>query len=459
MAGRILIADPTATNRIILKVSLSAARYQIVQAQTGQQALDAARNERPDLVILNAHLPDATGAELCAALKADSRTGALPVLIVTGQGNRDGRLAALRAGADDYLAKPLDEATLLARVRNLMRTRATFDELLRRVNTFDTIGFAEPKRGYARAPRVAVIAASPETGLAWQRALTPALATQVVPLNRMQALDSTARHELPDAFVIAADLAKHGDGLRLVSELRSRSATRNAAIIVHDHANDIATLPMAFDLGANAVLSGSFDAEELAARLTALIARKIETDALRDSVSQRLDQATRDPLTGLFNRRYAEAYLARVAQDAAHSGQPFALMLLDLDRFKSVNDAYGHRIGDAVLVDTARRLAANMREVDLLARYGGEEFLVAMPETGFDAAARAAERLRRVIGDEPIRALDVGVPLTVSIGVTLCSGPNLMRALPALIDEADTALYASKHEGRNLVTFAGGAAA
>jgi two-component system cell cycle response regulator len=459
MAGRILIADPTATNRIILKVCLTAARYQIVQAQNGQQAMDVARRERPDLVIVNAHLADMSGAEFCAALRADSRTEALPVLVVTGTGNRDDRLAALRAGADDYLAKPFDDVTLLARARNLIRARATFDELLRRVNTFEAIGFAEATRGYERAPRVAVIAAAPETGLAWQRALTATLSAHVMPLTRTQALDGGAGHELPDAYVIAADLSRHGDGLRLVSELRSHCETRQAAIIVHDHANDVSTLPLAFDLGANAVMSGSFDAEELAARLITLIARKRATDALRDSVSQRLDQATRDPLTGLFNRRYAEAYLARVAQESAHSNQPFALMLLDLDRFKSVNDTFGHRIGDAVLVETARRLGANMREVDLLARYGGEEFLVAMPETGFEAAARTAERLRRVIGDHPIQALDVGVPLTVSIGVTLCSGPDLMRALPALIDEADTALYASKHEGRNLVTFAAGAAA
>ncbi len=459
MAGRILIVDPTATNRIILKVALGAARYQTLQAETGARALEIAQADRPDLVIVNARLPDRSGAALCAALKRDGRTRAIPVLVVDARGNRADRLAALRAGADDFLAKPLDETTLLALVRNLMRTRATFDELARRQTTFETLGFAETKPGFSRAPRVAVIAPTPETGLAWQRALGPEMTARIAALTSAQALDPAARGELPDAFVIAADLARHGDGLQLVSELRSRAATRHAAIIVQDEANEAATVPMAFDLGANGVVPGRFDAEELAARLTALLARKLETDAMRESFDQRLDLAALDPLTGLFNRRYAEAYLARMALEAGQSGQPFALMLLDLDRFKDVNDTHGHRIGDAVLAETARRLAANAREIDLVARYGGEEFLIAMPQTDLAAAGVAAERLRRIIADSPIRVQDVKVPITVSIGVSLCPGPGAARSISVLLDAADHALYASKHEGRNLVTFARDAAA
>src|SRR5690606_37046148 len=105
-------------------------------------------------------------------------------------------------------------------------------------------------------------------------------------------------------------------------------------------ADDPATVPMALDVGADAVLGGSFDAEELALRLEALIGQKRQADALRDGLEARLNLALIDPLTGLYNRRYAETHLARIAEDARATGQPFALMLLDLDLFKRVNDLH-----------------------------------------------------------------------------------------------------------------------
>lgn len=461
MVGRILIADPTATNRIILKVKLAAARYEVLQTAGGDETLAVARSERPDLIILAARLGDMPAAALCALLKRDAKTAPIPVLVIDPLGHRKDRLAALRAGANDYLAKPLDEPTLLAIVRHLMRTRATFDELTRRQDTIADLGFAEAPPDFARPARVAVIAPTPEAALAWRRDLGRSRALSVQPFSRAEALDARGTDDRPDAFVIAADLDRHGDGLRLVSELRSRPASRHAVIVIQDEAAAVETVPMALDVGADAVVPGRFDAEEIAARLDVLVARKRRTDALRDSMTERLDLATRDPLTGLYNRRYAEAYLTHVADEASRSGQPFAIMMLDLDRFKAVNDTWGHRVGDEVLVETARRLTANLREIDLLARHGGEEFLVAMPETDLAQARAAAERLRRVIGEAPMHAASQGidVPVTVSIGVTVWRGHDVATEMSVLIDEADSALYASKSTGRNLVTCATDSAA
>ncbi|HHS94497.1 MAG TPA: diguanylate cyclase [Rhodobacterales bacterium] len=454
MPGRILIADPTATNRIILKVRLGAARYETIQASGGTEAMAEARAERPDLVILSAQLGDIGATDLCSRLKNDPLTRAIPVLIIGSDSNRADRLAGLRAGADDYLIKPVDEMTLLAIVRHLMRTRATYDEFARRRETNAALGFAEAGAGFDRPAKVALIAPSPETSLAWRRGLAPIGSFTLIGLTRSSALDTDTLGDAPDAFVIAADLHSPGDGLRLVSELRSHPATRYAVILIQNEADDIASVPLALDLGASAVVPGQFDGEEVQARLEALIARKRETDALRESLDQQLGLAVRDPLTGLFNRRYAEAYLTRIADEAARTGQPFAVMMLDLDRFKTVNDTFGHRVGDEVLIETARRLTDNLREIDLVARHGGEEFLVALPETGIAAARATAERLRRVIADMPMRSTSraIDVPVTVSIGVSVCYGHDMATEMSVLIDQADTALYASKSEGRNLVT-------
>lgn len=463
MAGRILIADSVATNRIILKVKLASARYEIVQAARADEALALARSARPDLVILDAQLAGGDAVETCARLKADPLTRATPVLVLDAHPSRASRLAALRAGADDVLAKPVDDAAFLALVRNLMRTRATFDELARRQETSGALGFAEAASHFSRAARVAVIAPRAQSGLVWRKSLGFALGARVETMVPSQALDPIAAEDAPDAWVLAADAHRPGEGLRLVSELRSRPAGRQAVIVIVDEASDPAVPPMALDIGANAVTSGPFDPEELAARLTVLLARKLELDALRESFDERLSLVTRDPLTGLYNRRYADTYLRRVSQEASRSGQPFALMLLDLDRFKNVNDTWGHMAGDEVLVETARRLAGNLREIDLIARYGGEEFVVAMPQTGLAEAHAAAERLRRRIGEQPMHSPSSGqdIAVTVSIGVAICPpGKIAPEALPqALLQQADAALYASKNEGRNQVTLGGGQAA
>jgi len=174
-----------------------------------------------------------------------------------------------------------------------------------------------------------------------------------------------------------------------------------------------------------------------------------------------LKAAVSDPLTGLYNRRYAMPQLARVAEHAGATGRSFAVMVADLDHFKRINDVYGHASGDAVLVEAARRLRENLRGVDLLARIGGEEFLIVMPATPFSEARTTASRLCRKIGCEGFKvpgSKDL-IDVTVSIGVTMGgihkSGPAADRISAdnpnALLDAADKALYEAKMHGRNQV--------
>lgn len=174
-----------------------------------------------------------------------------------------------------------------------------------------------------------------------------------------------------------------------------------------------------------------------------------------------------DPLTGLFNRRYALPHLARIAERAAETGRGYAVMLLDLDRFKRVNDRYGHAAGDAVLVEVARRVKDSLRPVDLVARIGGEEFLVALPETGFEQACATAERLRTLIEQRPVTlpggAGEIGV--TISVGLAFgrdktpaAGSADVEAEINALMEQADRALYGAKASGRNTVEISRSAA-
>ena len=150
-----------------------------------------------------------------------------------------------------------------------------------------------------------------------------------------------------------------------------------------------------------------------------------------------------------------------MAERARETGRQFAVMVLDLDRFKSINDTYGHAAGDAVLVEVARRLTSNLRGVDLIARIGGEEFLVALPDTTPEAAHATAERLRRMVGETPVPLPQrMGSTIvTLSIGMTVANSPaGDMRQVEELIGLADRALLGAKTQGRNLVTVARSAA-
>lgn len=159
-------------------------------------------------------------------------------------------------------------------------------------------------------------------------------------------------------------------------------------------------------------------------------------------------QAMEDALTGLYNRRHFQWTVEQAISRRARLGGSLALLIMDIDHFKRINDTHGHEAGDLVLRAVAAELQAGMREMDTLARWGGEEFVLLMPEVGLAEAMTGAERLRRLIEKMPVALPDGEIYCTLSVGVTLLNkGENLSQALV----RADRALYRSKAEGRNSV--------
>jgi diguanylate cyclase (GGDEF)-like protein len=174
----------------------------------------------------------------------------------------------------------------------------------------------------------------------------------------------------------------------------------------------------------------------------------IENVDLHETVQQ---QALTDELTGLYNVRQFHERLEGEIERADRFGTPLSLVMLDIDRFKSVNDTYGHQQGDRVLVEVARVMRRHSRDVDLPARYGGEEMAVVLPQTDLAGAEQLAERMRVAIERMAIQRLDGGgeLPITASFGVA--SFPAEATSKTTLIAAADAALYRAKHAGRNRV--------
>ncbi|GAB5445261.1 diguanylate cyclase [Gymnodinialimonas sp.] len=456
MAGRILVVDDVATNRIVMKVKLTSACYSVDQAENGAEALKAARDTKPDLILLDVMMPDMSGLDVCRALKADPETADIPIVLITALSDRDAKMDGLEAGADDFLTKPVEEVTLLARVRSLLRASDSVRELRARDDTVAAYGFAEAALGFqgkSRPGRIALVAPGPRGAVLWKAAIDDRIGGDVQIIPRETALTQVAgTGEVPDVFVISVDLAQRNEGLRLLSDLRSRPGTRHSATVMILPEGDSERAAIALDLGANDVLHDPFDAQELAIRISAQLDRKRQSDRMRAGVRAGLEAAITDPLTGLYNRRFA---LHRMEQIMARPGPDPAVMMIDLDFFKEVNDTYGHAAGDAVLQQVAVRLRGQLQANDLLARIGGEEFLVVLSGADARDAKECAERLRSAIGST---SYDLGgdtfpVRVTASVGLALPGSRADSAATPeALIHKADTALYGAKSHGRDQVS-------
>ncbi|MEI7770195.1 MAG: GGDEF domain-containing protein [Chloroflexales bacterium] len=162
------------------------------------------------------------------------------------------------------------------------------------------------------------------------------------------------------------------------------------------------------------------------------------------------EQALRDPLTGLYNRRYLSETLAREIARAGREGDSLSLIVSDIDHFKPINDTYGHQAGDAFLIEVAQLMRHCARESDVVCRYGGEEFLLVLPGATLVAAAERAEEIRRRCAELTLRYEGKDLTITMSFGVA--TFPDHGQAVEAILIKADKTLYMSKHAGRNRVT-------
>lgn len=457
MAGRILIADNVATNRIVLKVKLATACYEVRQVETAGELLQHATKHRPDLILMDAGLPDADSFQTCRALKETLETEAIPIVMMTDRFDRDIRLKALRSGAEDILSKPLDEPTLLARVRNILRAHGMEEELRRRQGTAAEFGFHEAQSDFAGNAKFLIVQNKPKPAHKLLRAIQDFKIGNAVIVDQKRILEEIGQQNLrPDVIVVPAELEHEKNCLTLVAELRSRAQTRHSAIIIEHGATEREIAISSLDIGANDLVHENSHTEEILHRVATQLDRKRTADQLRMTLENGLKLAVTDPLTGLFNRRYALPHMSRISTKSKETCNPFAVMVLDLDHFKKINDTHGHAAGDAVLKEIALRLKNNLRSVDLICRVGGEEFLVVMPDTDLTAARKTAERLRHVT---EANAVTVGqdtpdIWVTLSIGVSM-GGNGDQAAMPVekIYDRADRALLGAKSHGKNQVIF------
>lgn len=237
------------------------------------------------------------------------------------------------------------------------------------------------------------------------------------------------------------------EGIEVCRRIKEAQADRFVPVIMVTATGDTDDKVAGFDAGADDFISRPMPVVELRARVRAMLRLKYAQDQLRTA-------AVTDGLTGLFNHRQILLRLAEEIERARRYQRPLVAIMADLDHFKAVNDSRGHRFGDFVLEETAKRLLAGLRAVDVVGRYGGEEFLIILPETRIEPAAITGERLRRTIADFPFRSPDHEARVTLSLGACAwdAAGPE---PADGLVTRADAALYRAKEAGRNRVIVEG----
>ncbi len=444
MTARILVVDDVAANARLLEARLGQEYYDVRTAPCGADALAAARAWQPDLVLLDVMMPDMDGYEVCRRIKGGTATRHIPVVMVTALQEAGERIAGLEAGADDFLTKPVDFETLLARVKSLVRLKRLLDEWRSRSAPMRGVEeeFVPPSVAGARALVV-------DDDAAAALAVQDVLARDGIIAGRAgsEAEASSLAAGLPLDLVVLSLSMTVDDPLRLASRLRAGDATQDIPLLLIAAAEQKDRILRGFDLGANDWVMRPIDPNELRARARNQIRRRVYQERLRNDLGHALELALIDPLTGLYNQRYLMRDLA--ARLAPGRDATVALVMIDVDHFKTVNDRWGHPVGDRALRLVAEALRGRVRLADSVARYGGEEFAVVMPGASLAEAQTAAERLRAAV--ETMGFMPDGVtpyPLTISLGVaTHPAGGSAEQ----LIAAADGALYEAKRGGRNRV--------
>ena len=452
MTARVLVVDDLHPNVKLLEAKLTSEYFEVITARDGVTAIEMAKYDQPDIILLDVMMPGMDGFEVCEALKRDSVTMHIPVVMVTALSDSADRVRGLEAGADDFLTKPVNDAAMFARVRSLVRLKMLMDEWRMREQTSGQLGVMRGERTIqsvdASSARVLVIE---DNRIDAQKVVDALQADSDMVEIADTPEEALARlRERPVELIIVSLRMQSGDALRFCSQVRASDATRHLPVLMTVEEDDTDRLAKALDIGVNDYLVKPIEKQELLARARTQIRRQRYQEKLRENYERSLAMALTDSLTGLYNRRYLTVHMGGLVERLRNGGKQLAIILFDIDYFKPVNDTYGHAAGDEALIEISRRIGQNVRSIDTIARFGGEEFVVVMPDADYSVASVVAERLRRSVDGAPFmlrNGPEDGLSLSISLGISLFNFDT--DTVDSVIEAADRALYKAKEGGRN----------
>ena len=417
----LIVEDAAAFRQLVVKICADI-NVEAVAAASAEEALAAVGSASFDLFIVDLHLGNMDGLELCRRLRKQQALSLTPIILLTADDGDQLQQRAFDSGISEIIPKTESETLHDA-------LRIFVDRIARKVQ--GSVLYIEDSRSVANL----MLAYLQDAGLS---------------VDHFTAADEALQHFTRNAYdLIISDIVVEGSmsGIGLLRAIRAfRDERKNTPFLALSASDDTQRRILALRQGADDFISKPVHREELIARSSNLISKKQLMDTVLEQQNELQLRTITDDLTGLYNKAYLTANGQQMLSCSHRHRYPLSIMVVDLDHFKRINDEHGHDVGDEVLKGVGQLLKSSCRNEDLAARFGGEEFIIVLPHCSLSSARNKAESLR-----EQLQSLTpAGLPISASIGV---SGTQKDEAstYEALFRQADQALYKAKEQGRNRV--------
>lgn len=463
---KILIVDDDAVVRNIVRDILAGEGYQVMEASSGNEALRKAVVDRPDLILLDLLMPGTDGYEVCRMLRKELDDLAVPVVILSAKAEKEDILKGLEVGANDYIVKPVDPLELKARVKTHLRLKGLYD-----------IANTEKKELMALLEVSQAVSSSLHSHDILYSIVKSV--SEVIEVNRCSILRLGKKkgigyvvtsYDNPNIKNLPIELDKYPEIKKavkiketvVVEDINSDPLMADAREVLEKlNLTSLMVIPIMLreEIVGTLLLrtsrkEGSFTQREV--KLCQVIANMAGNALANAHLFESLEIASleleklaiTDGLTGAYNHRHFRTRLEEEFSRAGRYKAPLSCIMLDIDHFKSINDAFGHAQGDIVLKEITDVLRKSVRKTDIVARYGGEEFVILLPHTDKEGAFMQAERIREAARGNRCSDSNTCIMVTVSLGVATFPSEDINSA-DELVGKADNALYEAKRAGRN----------
>ena len=446
---KILIVEDDLFFREMFSDLLVKEGYEVDTASCGARAFELMAEHRYGLVITDLIMPDISGLEILSRVRENDPS--IDVIVVTGNANLESAIYALKHGARDYLIKPVNHDEFLHSIGQCMQQRRLLDENEELKNMLNLFQASQTIAGCLELDRVyhlLVDAVTREIGV--KRAIGYFQGDSGLEIKDAKGITVAVAQQYNDILLPAITRHQHNNRLMTKITLQHQSDIDNRLdiieaflIFVTNKVNMLGVIAVFNDQGKRLP-----DFAPFKKNIRFLLEQSFRAFQNAENYSLAKDMLFIDDLSGLFNHRYLEVALDRELKRAERYASHLAVLFMDLDSFKKVNDTHGHLVGSRVLREVGDLLKKSTREVDVVIRYGGDEYTIILVETGAETAGIVAERIRAQVEAHSFLSTEgLNIRLTCSIGYACC--PEDTMSKQELLDMADQAMYCGKAAGKN----------
>jgi diguanylate cyclase (GGDEF)-like protein len=426
---------------------LKAEGYTVDCATGGAEALRMLAERRYGLVITDIVMPDVSGLEILSRVRESDPT--IDVIMVTGNANLESAIFTLKHGARDYLVKPVNPEEFIHSVAQCMQQRLLLDEnqeLKNMVGLFQASQAIAGCLDLARVHHLLIDALVREIGV--NRALGIFLYDNRLALEEVKGISTASGQQLTAEILLQVPsdppVAHQIQHIHLAS---NRTDGINEAYLIHVHSRSAYQGVIAILNNPGCTLPDITFCNKNIQFLVEQSARAFEN---AETFSHAKDLLFIDDISGLYNHRYLDVALEREMKRVERYASHLAVLFIDVDSFKHVNDTFGHLVGSSILAEFGALLKKSVRDVDIVIRYGGDEYTVILVETPSETAHLVAERTRSQVEEHVfMQSEGYNIRLTCSIGYACC--PDDTASKTKLLDMADKAMYVGKAAGKNRI--------